>query len=463
MPAKKHFLFLLVAALWLHAAAPVANPLETEVVYRRMLDFCRAAACPELPALLNNMGGFYFSQARYKEAEPLFKEAVALNQGEQLAFTLSNLAAVYRITGRFAEAAPLFDHALRVLEEINPKGGEFPRVLSGAAILALDPHANTQDVAIGEARCRRALELLQPDSADAATAHNTLGAILEMQARFLEAQGELESTLAIRERLFGSNDGRVAETLDKLGLVYRQRGRVVESEGLYRRAIKILRSGPAVVELGTALNNLGNVLAACGRKDEAEVSLKEAIAVWEKLLGPDNPNLAAALSNLSMLARSRHRYVEAEQLLGRALEIDRKELPAGNARIGLDLNNAGTLLVARKRLREAESVLRESLAILQSSLPADHPEIGRVSVNLGEVLRLERKPEEAEVRYREGLEILTRAWGPEDVRLLAWLGPYAGVARAREDYAEAAKADMQAMKIRVRRADDRFSSSASTK
>ena len=452
MTAKKHFLLLLAAAFWLHAAAPAANPLETEAEYRRMLDFCRSTECSELPALLNNFGGFYFSQARYAEAEPLLKEAVSLNKGDEAAFSLNNLASLYRVTGRIAEAAPLFDRALQMLEEMNPKPVELPRVLTGAAMLALDPRANMQDAVLGEARCRRALALLESGSAEAALAHSTLGAILETQGAFQEAQQELESALATREALFGPNHALVAETLIKLGLVYRQQGHLAKAEALYQRGITILRTRPAAIDLGTALNNLGNLLAARGRLQEAEAALHEAIEVWEKLLGPEHTNIAAALSNLSTLARTRHRYAEAERLLARALEMDQKLLPAGNVRIGFDLNNAGTLLAARKRYSDAEGVLRESLAILRSKLPADHPEIGRVSVNLGEVLRLERKTEESQERYREGLEILTRAWGPDDVRLLAWLGPYAGVSRAREDYVAAAKADMQAMRIRVKEA-----------
>src|SRR5271168_3304873 len=103
MPAKKHFLLTLIAAFLLHAAAPVANPVETEAEYRRMLDACRATACPDLPALLNNFGGFYFAQARYAQAEPLLREAASLNEGDQLALTLSNLASLYRVTGRFEE------------------------------------------------------------------------------------------------------------------------------------------------------------------------------------------------------------------------------------------------------------------------------------------------------------------------------------------------------------------------
>lgn len=235
MTAKKHFLLLLVAAFWLHAAAPVVNSLETEAEYRRMLDFCRSTECPELPALLNNFGGFYFSQARYGEAEPLLNEAVSLNKGEQAAFSLNNLASLYRVTGRFTEAGPLFDRALQMLEEINPNASELPRILTGGAMLALDPRANMQDASLGEARCRRALALLEADSAEAALAHSTLGAILETQGTFQEAQQELETALGTREKLFGSNDVLVADTLIKLGLVCRQQGHLAKAEGLYQR------------------------------------------------------------------------------------------------------------------------------------------------------------------------------------------------------------------------------------
>ena len=291
------------------------------------------------------------------------------------------------------------------------------------AMVALGVGASARDALKGEAQCRRALELTAADSADAAAAHNILGAILESQGRFVEAKGALETALAARERLFDSSDPLVAETLDKLGLVYRQQGHLEKAEALYRRAIEILQPTPRV-ELGMALNNLGNDLAAQGRLEEAEGALRQAIGVWTQMLGSEHPDIAAALSNLSSLERIRHHYAQAERLLGQALEIDRKMLPAGSVRIGLDLNNAGTLFAARKHYADAEGALRDSLAILRSSLPEDHPEIGRVSVNLGMVLRMERKTKEGDERYWDGIEILTRAWGPRDARLLALLRPF---------------------------------------
>jgi tetratricopeptide (TPR) repeat protein len=299
---------------------------------------------------------------------------------------------------------------------------EAPAALVQQAMLALGPSASRQDIQMGEAGCRRALELANADSADAAAARNTLGAILETQGRFAEARAELEIALRVRERLFGPGT-LVAETLDKLGLVYREQGHLDGAEALYRRAIEMLRPRPGV-ELGTAFNNLGNALAAAGQLEEAEGALRQAIEVYEKVLGPEHPNIAAALSNLSSLERIRHHYAQAERLLEQALKMDRKMLPAGSVRIGLDLNNAGTLFAVRKHYADAEGALRDSLSILRGSLPGDHPEIGRVSVNLGIVLRLERKTTEGDERYWEGIEILTRAWGPRDARLLALLRPY---------------------------------------
>ena len=305
---------------------------------------------------------------------------------------------------------------------LSLRAGELSALVQ-QAMLALDAGASRQDVQMGEARCRRVLGLVDPQSADAAAAHNVLGAILERQGRFAEARAELEIALGVRERLFGSSHPLVADTLDKLGLVYRQQGHLEKAEALYRRAIEILRQKPSV-EFGTVLNNLGNALAADGRMEEAEGALRQAISVWEKLLGPEHSNIAGALSNLSMVERTRHHYAEAEWLLGQALAMDRKLLPAGSVRIGQDLNNAGTLFAARKHYADAEGALRDSLSILRSSLPGDHPEIGRVSVNLGLVLRLEHKTKEGDERYWEGIEILTRAWGPRDARLLELLRPY---------------------------------------
>jgi len=63
--------------------------------------------------LLNRTGYYYESQGRYEEAEPLYRDALAMGQrllGEAhpaVANSLNNLAGLYESQGRYEEAEPL--------------------------------------------------------------------------------------------------------------------------------------------------------------------------------------------------------------------------------------------------------------------------------------------------------------------------------------------------------------------
>jgi tetratricopeptide (TPR) repeat protein len=113
------------------------------------------------------------------------------------------------------------------------------------------------------------------------------------------------------------------------------------------------------------------------------------------------------------------------------------------------LYNAGSLASARKQYAEAEQFFLKSASLLEKTLPPGHPDIGRVLANLGDLYRTQKRLAESAVIYGRGLEILVKAWGPDDQRLLDWLERYVQVLRAREDYAEAARLDLQATRIRV--------------
>jgi tetratricopeptide (TPR) repeat protein len=70
--------------------------------------------------------------------------------------------------------------------------------------------------------------------------------------------------------------------------------------------------GPDHPNVGTALNNLGLLYRALERNAEAEPVYKRYLAIREKTLGPDHPNVATALNNLAVMYRAQGRYAEAE-------------------------------------------------------------------------------------------------------------------------------------------------------
>jgi tetratricopeptide (TPR) repeat protein len=120
----------------------------------------------------------------------------------------------------------------------------------------------------------------------------------------------------------------VATALNNLGLLYYAQGRYQEAEPLYRRALALREKvlGPDHPDVATSLNNLAGLYDTQGRYKEAEPLYRRALALWEKVLGPEHPDVATALNNLGLLYYAQGRYPEAEPLYRRALALREKVL-----------------------------------------------------------------------------------------------------------------------------------------
>ena len=70
-----------------------------------------------------------------------------------------------------------------------------------------------------------------------------------------------------------------------------------------------------------SLNNLAELYGAQGQYAKAEPLYHRALAIWEKALGPEQPNVALNLNNLGALYRQQGQSAEAEPLLKRSLAI----------------------------------------------------------------------------------------------------------------------------------------------
>jgi len=65
-----------------------------------------------------------------------------------------------------------------------------------------------------------------------------------------------------------------------------------------------------------------------GKNDLAEPLFQRALAINEKILGPDHPGIATSLNNLALLYQDQGKYALAEPLFQRAQAIrERKQKP----------------------------------------------------------------------------------------------------------------------------------------
>ena len=68
-----------------------------------------------------------------------------------------------------------------------------------------------------------------------------------------------------------------------------------------------------------------------GKYDQAIDKGKEALAIYERVLGPVHPRVASALNNLASLYKSINRYAEAESLFRRSLIDNLRQTPSFRA------------------------------------------------------------------------------------------------------------------------------------
>lgn len=248
---------------------------------------------PYVAEALNDVAFTLRKQGRYTEAEPLYRESIAIKRrllGDDhpaVATSLNNLGVLFGISGRYDEVGPLFEEALAIRRARY--GDVHPAVASTLSSLSM-------------------LAISQNDPGQA-LAHQ-------------------DEALAILRQVYGGDHPSISSTLINQAQVYYMQDRFREAERIYREALAMeqrLRGGDHE-QVAKALNNVGASLVGQGRYDEAEPTLEDALAMYERVVGPEHAALAAPLRHLGRIETARGRYTEAEQHLTSALRLQTDHL-----------------------------------------------------------------------------------------------------------------------------------------
>ncbi|MCI1185890.1 tetratricopeptide repeat protein [Hymenobacter sp. DH14] len=195
----------------------------------------------------------------------------------------------------------------------------------------------------------------------------------------------------------------------------RTSGLFTEAESLLRRALAITEkiSGPEHPSVAVGLSNLALLLQDTNQLAEADSLLRRALAIDETVFGPEHPNVATGLSNLAMLLKATNRIAEAEPLMRRALAIKETSFGSEHPSVAIGLSNLAQLLQDVNRLAEAEALMRRALSIGEASLGPEHPDVAIRLNNLALLLQDTNRMSEAEPLLRRALAIGEASLGPE--------------------------------------------------
>jgi tetratricopeptide (TPR) repeat protein len=288
----------------------------------------------EAAQVLLKVGWYLKDRVRYKEAEPLIRQALEMNSQHlppdsvDIAQALTILAEMYHAWGYYAEAEPPYQKALTIYERL---GSEHPYTISSMSNLA-SLYSSQGKYKEAERLYQRVLTSrekdLGPEHLDTARSLSNLGCCYGDEGKYTEAESLLKRALAIYERQLSPDDPELADVLNNLAELYCQQGKYSLAEPLYQRALAICKQqlGQDHPDTANCMHNLATLYYEQRKYAKAESLLEQVLAICEQKLGPDHPDTAHCLRNLARLYDRQDRNAEAKPLYLKALEICEQQL-----------------------------------------------------------------------------------------------------------------------------------------
>jgi serine/threonine-protein kinase len=270
------------------------------------------------------------------------------------------------------------------------------------------------------------------------------GLVHEVAGEYPEAEEDLREAMQL-----GAKWGQRDATLEAASMLMFVVG-YLQDRGREALLLRPLAQGLAADEpLRQAVikTNVAAIMAAQREYEQAEAGYREALAVRERALGPDDPVVAASRSNLANVLDAQGKHEEAEVEHRRALEVRRKTLGAAHPDVASSYNNLAIALEEQGRLAEAEVQQRLAIQIRESALGSEHPSVAMSRNNLAIVFAEQGRLDESVVEQRRAIEIWNETLGSEHPRVASSHGNLAITLQRQGKLAEAAEEYRVAMEL----------------
>lgn len=193
----------------------------------------------------------------------------------------------------------------------------------------------------------------------------------------------------------------------------RDRGQVEAAVQLLQDNIaeRIAISGPHHREAGVYYNDLGVMLSAAGRLEDAIPAFRSALEVWRVSALDMGPDALNTLNNLAAMEVLSGRPEAAEPLFRQAVEV-RRRLYGPSAATAALLNNHGKTLLQLSRAPEAVELLEESVAMARAHVGTGSLHYASAMAGLSEAYLALGDAQRASGISETGLEEVSGQLGP---------------------------------------------------
>jgi tetratricopeptide (TPR) repeat protein len=313
-------------------------------------------------------------------------------QVEELRARLAQARALGQ-SGRYAEGLAIASQAARAAQSLG-YGAVEAEALYERGILEdgsgnLDAAAKTLREASLAAEASRHDHLI-------ADARLELVSVDGERSRYADAHEESRRALAAIGRLGGDEPLR-AVLLNRIGGIYWREGKIDDAIETHRQALALAERvlPPQDRNLAWILNDLGVALLANHQYDEALGHLERARAIKEALLGGAHPDVGRTLNNIGWIEMLRGNLANAAADTMRALAIEERAMGHAHPEVASARCSVATVKLTQGEFAAARGLAAQALRDMEEGLGAEHPALVEPLTILGRALIEQHTPEEA--------------------------------------------------------------------
>jgi tetratricopeptide (TPR) repeat protein len=301
-----------------------ALPLQEKA--RELIRDRRDPLHPDMAEVLMGLASTYGNISRYAEAEACLREArdiyIAIGGTDsQGAIDATNALAIALMdVGRYKEAEPLFRRSLATTQHTKGIESRSASAITGNLGMLLYLQGKYEE---SGTYLRQALAISSPllGREDPMTSSQLfhLGNLLRLQGKYSQAGPILLDVLSVYRRKLGEHPA-VSRTLHTLAKLRLQEGRLSEAMVFGQEALRLRRRfrGELHPAFADTLLCRAEILLQIGEHEEAEIRVRQALAIYADSLPKENWRPAHGRSVLAACQMARGEYGEVEGLLSQA-------------------------------------------------------------------------------------------------------------------------------------------------
>jgi len=385
-------------------------------------------------AQLNEQSNTLFSAGRFVEMEPVAKRVAALAlhspwlKTERIV-SVYNLASIYNLQARYAEAEPVYRKSYELSQKLLAENdGDRILPIQGLAHLYYDQGRYAEAEPLLQQAAGLSERVYGPDHPYVASALTLLSYIRLHDGRYAASQAMVERALTIRVKQIHNDPDPVGVALDDLAEIYGRLDRPGVAEALRRRALalRVQAHGTRHRDVAYTMERLAGLWmnTPVPKSHDHRMAMMPALlllrqdyAITSRHLGPGHPDAARALNALAEIQQRMYHPLRAEQLYREAILIAIANQGPKHHLVGRPLAGLASLYKDAHRYAEAQMAALQAIDVYESTFGPDTDYILTSLRILGRIANEQLQLKDALAYYTRALAIADKTRPPGDSQL----------------------------------------------